>query len=997
VVCDFENPDEQGDIGRNRMLGRTILHYKIIEELGRGGMGIVYKAQDTKLDRLVALKFLPQHLTTNETDKARFLQEAKAASAINHPNVCVIYDLLEQDGQQFIVMEYVEGKTLRFVLEAQHDIHLPIHDVIHYATQIAGALQAAHEKGVVHRDIKSENIMVNTENQIKVMDFGLAKLKGALKLTKSSSTLGTVAYMSPEQIQGQEVDARSDIFSFGVVLYEMLTGQLPFKGDYEAAVIYAILNEEPDPVQKHRPDIMPEFFPIINRTLQKKPENRYQSMNDLFGNLRQLQAERSSKEALPPFFSQLVRVFRRPVIIIPTIVMLIMVFWVMLLISNRNKKSHWAKYEAIPEIKRLADNDCINDSYNLAVEVEKLIPDDPKLIELWPCMSRPITIDTDPQDAIIYWEEYTAVDDPWIYLGKTPIDSIRLPIGLKRFKIEKEGFQTVHLVPNIIYEPDLIKNRKPLYLSIIKLDKQGTIPDGMVRVYPIHISRDWQKYGEIKYPSFLLDQFEVMNKKYKVFVDSGGYRKKVYWKHPFIKDGQILSWEEAMSLFIDRTGRPGPATWEVGDYPPDRGNFPVTGVSWYEAYAYAEFMGKHLPTVTHWRWAAGVESGPHIIPLSNVSGDELAPAGSFKGMGPYGTYDMAGNAREWCWNQLVPGERRFILGGGWNDPDFIFSSDQTAIHPFDRSATNGFRCMKILEGDSSYNNLAKPVKYTLRNIYKEKPVSDQTFDIFLRMFSYSKTDLNEALVATYEHEGMKIEKISFDASYGNDHVFAYLFLPDKGSPPFQTVVFFPGNGVIGASPDMIVQPYYIHQFDFIIKSGRAVLHPVYVGTFERSHNPPRKMFEGDEYIQRDFYIMCAKDLCRSLDYLEKRPEIDCSKLAYYGFSWGAERGPIMVHVGKRFQTAIFCVGGFWVWDTPHLPEVDIFHYVPRLKLPVLMLNGKYDHIFPYKQSQIPLYDLLGTPDEDKRHFLDNTSHNVGRDSMIREILAWLDKYLGPVD
>jgi len=245
---------------------------------------------------------------------------------------------------------------------------------------------------------------------------------------------------------------------------------------------------------------------------------------------------------------------------------------------------------------------------------------------------------------------------------------------------------------------------------------------------------------------------------------------------------------------------------------------------------------------------------------------------------------------------------------------------------------------------------------------------------------------------------MTIEKVSFDAAYGNDRVFAYLFLPDKGSPPFQTVVFFPGNGVMGASPDMILQPnYIIRDFGFLIKNGRAVLHPVYIGTFERSYHPPRKMWDGDPYHERDFCIKCAKDLCRSLDYLETRPDIDCSKLAYYGLSWGAGRGPIDVVVGKRFQTAIFYGGGFWIWDPSFLPETDILHYLPRVKLPVLMLNGKYDHLFPYEQSQLPFYDLLGTPDKDKKHFLDNTFHLVGQDNLIREILDWLDKYLGPVD
>jgi serine/threonine protein kinase len=188
----------------------VISHYTILEKLGEGGMGIVYKAQDTKLDRLVAVKVLPHHLATNEAERARFLQEAKAASALNHPNVCTIYDIKEENDHQFIVMEFVAGTTLREKLPVQK-----VQDAVTYALQIGDALHEAHGNGIVHRDIKCENIMVNAKNQIKVMDFGLAKLKGSLKLTKTSSTVGTLAYMAPEQIQASDVDARSDICSAG--------------------------------------------------------------------------------------------------------------------------------------------------------------------------------------------------------------------------------------------------------------------------------------------------------------------------------------------------------------------------------------------------------------------------------------------------------------------------------------------------------------------------------------------------------------------------------------------------------------------------------------------------------------------------------------------------------------------------------------------------------------------------------------------------------------
>jgi len=271
------------------MKEETILHYEILEKIGEGGMGVVYKAQDTKLDRIVALKFLPSHLTVNDSDKERFLQEAKAAAALNHPNVCVIHDIQEFEDQQFIVMECVGGKTLRQLIK--DNSQFTIDNSIDYAVQIGEALQEAHSKGIVHRDIKSDNIMITASNQAKVMDFGLAKLKGSLKLTKSSSTVGTLAYMAPEQIEGKEIDARADIFSFGVVLYEMLSGQLPFKGDYEAALMYAVLNEEPEPVERHLPDISSELLHIINRSLEKKPEERYQSMNDMLIDLHRLKRD----------------------------------------------------------------------------------------------------------------------------------------------------------------------------------------------------------------------------------------------------------------------------------------------------------------------------------------------------------------------------------------------------------------------------------------------------------------------------------------------------------------------------------------------------------------------------------------------------------------------------------------------------------------------------------------------------------------------------------
>ena len=254
-------------------------------------MGVVYRAHDTKLNREVALKFLPPGLAAEDTDRERFLREARAAAALNHPNVCVIYEIDDSSEHPFIAMELIEGITLRKLLR---EGPLETETVIDYALQIAEALNAAHQKGIVHRDIKSENIMVTASGQIKVTDFGLAKILGAAGITRSSSTLGTIAYMPPEHLKGEQVDARADIFSFGVLLYEMMAGRLPFSGEYESAMVYSILNEEPEPVQKYRPGISSEMLHLLGRALEKNPGQRYQSATDMVIDLKRMKRDTGS-------------------------------------------------------------------------------------------------------------------------------------------------------------------------------------------------------------------------------------------------------------------------------------------------------------------------------------------------------------------------------------------------------------------------------------------------------------------------------------------------------------------------------------------------------------------------------------------------------------------------------------------------------------------------------------------------------------------------------
>ena len=265
------------------MIGSTIGHFKILEKLGEGGMGVVYKALDTNLDRPVALKFLPPHLAAHEHDKKRLVNEAKAASSLDHPNICTIHGVDESDdGRVYIAMAYYEGQTLDKKIAGQP---LSIRECLRFALQTAEGLRAAHQKRIVHRDVKSSNIMVTPDGQIKIMDFGLAKSAAATVLTRTGGPTGTVPFMSPEQARGEKVDHRTDIWSFGVVLYQMLAGRLPFQGDYQEALVYLILNEEPPPVSSLNSETPGELEQIVRKCLEKDPQRRYQNMDDVLADL----------------------------------------------------------------------------------------------------------------------------------------------------------------------------------------------------------------------------------------------------------------------------------------------------------------------------------------------------------------------------------------------------------------------------------------------------------------------------------------------------------------------------------------------------------------------------------------------------------------------------------------------------------------------------------------------------------------------------------------
>ncbi|MBT8487345.1 MAG: protein kinase [Gemmatimonadetes bacterium] len=944
--------------------------YEIEREIGAGGMAVVYLARDLKHDRHVALKSLRPELASSVGGE-RFLREIQLSARLSHPHILTLIDSGQAGDVLFFVLPYVEGESLREWIA--RDAGLPLEDAVRIAEQVASALTYAHEQGVVHRDIKPENILIHG-GEAQVSDFGIAvglEAAQSERLTVSGFSIGSPVYMSPEQADGgSDIDQRSDIYSFGCLVYEMIAGHPPFAADSTRTLVAQILTKTPDRLDAVDPDVPKGVADAVERALAREPEGRFETA-DAFA--------RALVEGMPQPVGSAPPA--RAPWLVAAAALVGLAAWFLIGPGGAGV----AELEAVNAVEgALAEADFVG-AYRLMASLPPGVPDSVR-DRLHAEGTLPRTVLTEPAGAEVSWRPLLDPDAPWEPLGPTPLSAV-VPQNHVLLRLQLEGYETRHLWSHAA-TPDVTWPLRP----------EGSdpanalwVPGGQVNP-GVLAGGIWQ--GDARTISdYLLDRFEVTNEQYQAFVDAGGYEREEFWEHDFVGGDRRVTRSEAMASFVDRTGRPGPSTWDVGRYPDGTADHPVTGISWFEAAAFARFVGRSLPTMYHWYHAAFVQRGEAVVPHSNIDGTRLAPVGSFQGITLSGASDMAGNAREWVQNKA--GEYRLTVGGGWRDPSFAFGLAQP-IDPFQRSDVNGLRLITDLGDGDLLAAAGNPVAFFERDFAAESPASDEVFDVFLDLYRYDRTELNAQVEVTDTLDsGIIRERITFDAGYDGPRMVLYLFLPpeEERVEPLQTVVYFPGSNVLNARPfdtqHAVAGP--LSRSRLIVRSGRAFAYPVYLSTFDRDDDFVY-LLQDESNDYRDHVIKWYKDLARSLDYLETRDELDPEKVGYLGYSWGARTGAIMLAVESRLKTGIMTVAG--LSPKPTQPAVDPFHFASRVDVPVLVISGEFDPIYPMEMSARPFFEALGT--DVKQHYIGPGAHFVPYPDFARETLAWLDRYLGPV-
>jgi len=671
----------------------------------------------------------------------------------------------------------------------------------------------------------------------------------------------------------------------------------------------------------------------------------------------------------------------------------------------------------VAKVEALIQQDAYGAAFTLA---QPMLADaagrsDAKLQALWKQIVLPGTPLVAESGATLSYKAYDDTDDGWIVAGTTPIERmLELPKDVVRIKLEKAGFQTGEFVvanpgPSLKSEKSLgsdflrgfITGDVPLPLAPV-----GKVPNDMVLVpatdEPIYLAglSDYTGgFDRRPLPEYAIARFEVTNREYKEFIDAGGYDNPVYWEGlKFRDEGRELGWAEARARFVDKTGRAGPAEWELGAYPADQGGLPVSGISWYEAVAYSRFRQLTLPTLHHWARAAfapfegAFETAPWVAAASRLAADGPIEAQQRRGLGPWGTWNTAGNVREWVWN--FDGEQAITLGGSWGEDRDTYQALETAP-PMRRVPEVGLRLMKTFEPVA--DEVLAPIapQFDPANAARN-PISDEAFATMRFQFTIGARTPTDVEVAQFaETDAWTAEEVRL--TYAKDDVLSvYLVLPRTRHGPLQPVLWgTPGGGVAQPNRDVLE---HLRTADVIVRGGRALVIPIWSNQYQRVETAPTTPDAAADQFRR-WSVQFYQDGVRTIDYLATRADVDAKRVGFMGVSFGSINiAPPILAFDGRVRAAVLASAGVWIWPLPFsAPMIDIVNFAPRIRTPVLMINGRYDSVMPYELSQKRLFDLLGSPPEDKRQVLFDVSHfTFPHSQLAKEVNDWFDKYLGPV-
>jgi dienelactone hydrolase len=865
---------------------------------------------------------------------------------------------------------------------------------------------------------------------VKLLDFGIAKhgaptaqgddvpTATAREATEAGTRLGTMGYMSPEQVRGLAVDHRTDIFAFGCVLYEMLSGLRAFKGATAADTISAILKEDPPPLGDLRQSVSPALQQIVDRCLEKRSEDRFSSAHDLalalgavatgpgqarpdtdaVGTGVAVSAAAVGTGAVRQRVSALgrlsasIRAHRWVWLLgcLATLVAMVAAYPAIV----RQRQLSWVRNESLPELLRLADSRDYWPAFRLARDIEAIVPGEPMVQKLRPRFAGKLVRKIQPTGAKVLARPREGGESDWVALGEVGAIPLPAPLGYSVFKVQAPGFEPREFAMQVNewgWDKDVLG-------GVTALVRRGEAPDGMVRIDPPakNLTFDFASIGlfdfaaEGRLDSFFVDIHEVTNREYKEFVDAKGYEQRKFWTEPFERDGKTLTWDEAMADFRDGTGRPGPAGWQVSTYEPGTEDLPVTGVSWYEASAYAAFAGKRLPSVYHFVFASARAVGGDFLPFSNFDG-KLVPVGKSRGsLNYWGLWDVAGNAREWC--STIGDRQRFALGGAADGPRYMFFNvEDSTKSPFDRSPNIGFRCVKPVAPDPKDAPLDRPVgRKPATDWAKVEGFSEDGWKTWKSLLAYDnkepldhKIESTDATLPTWT-----LEKATFKSADSNERVVAYLYLPDreKFPPPWQAVVFWPSGVGYGVSSSQDGRNTLdLSYWDYLVTGGRVVVYPIFKGAFERGGGQPFVREPGMAGNRS-----AAKDVFRTLDYLETRKDIRPDGIGLLAVSAGVDGALMACAMEQRIRAAVFIGGGFY--GIPALDR-DLAGFSLHISMPVLMVNGRSDNF----GQEIWLGFFLTRPDQKRLQPFDGDHTLAGFEKDVKRVnLDWFDKYLGSV-